>query len=51
MDFTVEFYETTAGRCPVRQFLLELKASEPGGFAAMAAGLRNCAIASVTASR
>jgi phage-related protein len=39
MDFTVEFYETAAGRCPVREFLLELKASDPGDFAAVAAGL------------
>jgi phage-related protein len=39
MDFTVEFYETRAGRCPVREFLLELKASDPGDFAAVAAGL------------
>ncbi len=39
MDFTVEFYETAAGQCPVREFLLELKASDPGDFAAVAAGL------------
>jgi phage-related protein len=39
MDFTVEFYETAAGRCPLREFLLELKASDPGDFAAVAAGL------------
>src|SRR6266446_1689790 len=39
MDFTVEFYETRDGRCPVREFLLELKASDPGDFAAVAAGL------------
>src|SRR5881296_3084314 len=39
MDFTVEFYETAAGRCPVREFLLELKASDPGDFAAVVAGL------------
>jgi phage-related protein len=39
MEFTVEFYETTAGRCPVREFLLELRASDPGDFAAVAAGL------------
>jgi phage-related protein len=39
MEFTVEFYETMAGRCPVREFLLELKASDPGDFAAVAAGL------------
>jgi phage-related protein len=39
MDFTVEFYETAAGRCPVRGFLDELKASDPDDFAAVVAGL------------
>lgn len=39
MDFAVEFYETASGRCPVREFLLELKASDPGDCAAVAAGL------------
>jgi phage-related protein len=39
MDFTVEFYETRAGTCPLREFLLELKASDPGDFAAVVAGL------------
>ena len=39
MDFIVEFYETEAGACPLREFLLELKASDPGDFAAVAAGL------------
>src|ERR1017187_6602419 len=39
MDFTVEFYETAAGRCPVREFLLELKASDPGDHAAVMRGL------------
>ena len=39
MDFSVEFYETAAGRCPVREFLDELKASDPGDFAAVLAGL------------
>jgi phage-related protein len=39
MDFTVEFYETEAGTCPVREFLDELKASDPGDFAAVLAGL------------
>ena len=39
MEFTVEFYETDAGRCPVQQFLDELKASDPGDFAAVMAGL------------
>ena len=39
MDFSVEFYETREGRCPVREFLDELKASDPGDFAAVIAGL------------
>lgn len=39
MDFTVEFYETKEGRCPVRDFLDELKTSDPGDFAAVMAGL------------
>jgi phage-related protein len=39
MDFIVEFYETTAGKCPVREFLDELKASDPDDFAAVLAGL------------
>lgn len=39
MEFTVEFYETKTGSCPVREFLDELKASDPGDFAAVLAGL------------
>ena len=39
MDFTIEFYETANGRSPVREFLLELKASDRDDFAAVAAGL------------
>jgi phage-related protein len=39
MDFSVEFYETSSGRCPVRDFLDELKESNPGDFAAVMAGL------------
>jgi phage-related protein len=39
MDFTVEFYETEAGKCPVREFLDELKASDSDDFAAVVAGL------------
>ena len=39
MEFTVEFYETSAGRCPVREFLDELKESNPDDFAAVLAGL------------
>lgn len=39
MEFTVEFYESSAGRCPVREFLEELKGSDPGDFATVVAGL------------
>src|SRR5687768_8877220 len=39
MEFTVEFYETNAGRRPVQEFLDRLKASDPGDFAAVMAGL------------
>jgi phage-related protein len=39
MDFRVEFYETTAGKCPVREFLDELKVTDPDDFAAVVAGL------------
>jgi phage-related protein len=39
MEFTVEFYETHAGRCPVREFLDELKETDPADFAAVMAGL------------
>jgi len=38
MNFSVEFYETAAGACPVREFLDELKASDPDDFAAVVAG-------------
>ena len=39
MEFTVEFYETNAGRRPVVEFLLRLKASNPDDFAAVMAGI------------
>jgi phage-related protein len=39
MDFTVEFYETATGKCPVRQLLDEMKAGDPEDFAAVVAGL------------
>jgi phage-related protein len=39
MEFTVEFYETERGRCPVREFLDELKGAYPDDFAAIMAGL------------
>lgn len=39
MDFTVEFYETKSGACPVREFLDDLKQSDRGDFAVVLAGL------------
>ena len=39
MLFSIEFYETTAGQCPVQDFLDKLKASDPDDFAAVMAGL------------
>ena len=39
MNFTVEFYETEAGVCPVREFLDKLKTTDPDDFAAVIAGL------------
>ena len=39
MEFSIEFYESDAGRCPVREFLDNLKASDPNDFAAIMAGL------------
>jgi len=39
MEFSVEFFTSAAGRCPVREFLDELRQSDPGDFAAIMAGL------------
>jgi len=39
MEFTIEFYETSSGRCPVREFLNDLKESDPDDFAVVMAGL------------
>jgi len=39
MEFSVEFYETDTGKCPVREFLDDLKTSDPDDFAAVLAGL------------
>jgi phage-related protein len=38
-DFTVEFYVTSAGGCPVQLFLDAMKTSDPDDFAAVLAGL------------
>ncbi len=39
MEFSVEFYVSSAGRSPVQEFLDELKASDPSDFASVIAGL------------
>ncbi|MCC5845088.1 MAG: type II toxin-antitoxin system RelE/ParE family toxin [Verrucomicrobia bacterium] len=39
MNFEIIFYETAEGKVPVKDFLEELKASDPGDFAAVMAGL------------
>lgn len=39
MEFSIEFSETESGTSPIRQFLEELKASDPDDFAAVLAGL------------
>jgi len=39
MQFTVEFYETPASQSPIRDFLDNLKESDPDDFAAVVAGL------------
>jgi len=39
MEFSVELYVTRAGGCPVRDFLDEMKSSDPDDFAAVVAGL------------
>jgi len=39
MEFTIEFYETSSGRCFVRDFLDDLKESDPNDFAVVMAGL------------
>jgi len=39
MQFSIEFYETAAGQCPVQDFLDKLKVSDPDDFAAVMAGL------------
>ena len=39
MEFNIEFYETSSGRCPVRNFLDDLRESDPNDFAVVMAGL------------
>jgi phage-related protein len=40
MRFSVEFYETASAQCPIRDFLEDLKISDPGDFATLLAGLK-----------
>ena len=51
MDFTVEFYEAEKGKCPVQDFLDELKTSDPNDFAAVLAGLAKLRNGNITESR
>jgi phage-related protein len=39
MEFDIDFYRTSSGRCPVLEFFNELETSEPDDFAAVLAGL------------
>lgn len=39
MQFDIEFYKTRAHRSPVREFLDQLKGSDPDDFAAVLAGI------------
>lgn len=39
MKFSIEFYKSHSGNCPIRDFLNELKWTDPDDFAAVLAGL------------
>ncbi len=39
MEFTVEFYVNANGKCPVQEFLDDIKQSDPGDHAAVLRGL------------
>jgi phage-related protein len=39
MEFTIEFYETQPGRCPLREFLDRFRQADQDDFAAVMAGL------------
>ncbi len=39
MEFTIEFYETQSGRCPLKEFLDQLRGTDPSDFASVMAGL------------
>jgi len=47
MEFTIEFYETVSGKCPVRDFLDRLKKDDTNDFTSVLSGIerlrnRNC---------
>ena len=39
MEFSIEFYKTKSGSCPVQEFLDDLKEKDPDDFAIILAGL------------
>jgi phage-related protein len=39
MDFSIEFYKSASGSCPVQEFLDDLKKTDPNDFAMVLAGL------------
>lgn len=39
MIFSIEFFETFSGRCPVQEFLESLKATDPDDFASVMSGI------------
>jgi phage-related protein len=39
MEFSIEFYESVSGHCPVRVFLESLKVTDPDDFASVMAGI------------
>lgn len=39
MRFSIEFYQTLAGKCPLLEFLEDLRLSDPGDHRAVLAGL------------
>jgi hypothetical protein len=50
MDFTVEYYETVTGRCPVREFLDELEGSVRTTLRRSSLVWRSCATGTITVS-
>jgi len=39
MEFSIEFYETNSGRCPVQEFLDHVEKTDPDAFESVLAGL------------